>query len=478
MANTTKSKTLMKGAVLINYTSKPGLNLTPLLVGPHGIGKTMAVKETAEELGGRCLVIPGDQMSEGEVCGTPFAFKTSDGLSEVRFVKYYVINEVYRLQMHYYKQAVTTGFLNGRLKLIENKEKNTSSLVLDNKTIETKTAYDKAVEGEDNIYSWGETLPGNIKMDLITSGEIKPVILFVDELNRAESQTMKELMNIILNKSVNGYNLPWWVNLVAAINPCSQNSSYATNELDDAQLDRFLKIRCDANLDDWIDYALDNHLEPDIVEALSVNSDIFIKRDDSQTDQSEMSPSPRSWEMVCHIYDAIHDVYNTKFFNQEERNGVDDDLRTLIRGKVGDAPARTLLETIRTKENNIKPNEILTGASGKLDPKIIEKFNKQKRLTQKVISDNVVNYLASNMDIIQKKKSSSKPEEKKYYTNFMLQLSEFVNLLDTATQITFAKRIATKDSNLKLFKEVTPAFCSDVVANIGSFVSNANSLNN
>ena len=68
-----------------------------------------------------------------------------------------------------------------------------------------------------------------------------------------------------------------------------------------------------------------------------------------------MSPSPRSCEMLSNIYSYIHEVVKTKFFTDEERRNVDDDMRILIRGKVGETAARTLLETSARKENNIKP---------------------------------------------------------------------------------------------------------------------------
>lgn len=466
MPSIKKAATLTKEVALMNMmVGNDNLNMTVLAVGPHGIGKSQIMNRVAKDLNGYSYVVEGGSLKEGEITGLPFAQQNSDGSSEVRFVKYYIINKIWQLEKHYYDVATTKGFLNGTIKLVVDGEGN-EMLINGKEQKVVRTILDKIESGEDNKFKFGKELDAQTKIKLIETGEIKPVVLLIDELNRAEQSTMRELMNFILNKSINGYDLPWWVSIVAAINPCSQNSTYATNELDDAQLDRFLKLKVDANLEDWIDYALDKHLNSDIPEALAVQESIFIHREKGQEDTSEMSPSPRSWEMVANIYSYIHEVVKTKFFTDEERRNVDDDMRILIRGKVGETAARTLLETIARKENNIKPAEILTLKSPKLDDKIVTKFNNQKRLTQKIIADNLVNYISASIDEIDKGKTSTDPKKKEAYMNFLSQLKEFTNLLDTATQMLFAKKFLKMPNGNMLFTKVAKAFSKEILFNI------------
>lgn len=231
-------------------------------------------------------------------------------------------------------------------------------------------------------------------------------------------------------------------------------------------MDRFLKLRVEANIDDWIDYALDKHLNSDIAEALAVQENIFIHREEGQKDTSEMSPSPRSWEMVSNIYTNIFDVVKTKFFNDEERKEVNDDLRVLIRGKVGETAARTLLETIARKENNIKPTEILTMKSPNLDKDIARKFQNQKRLTQKIIADNLSTYIINTINEIDKGKTSTDPKKKEQYANYMSQIKEFTCLLDTSTQMLFAKRFLRPEAGIATFTKVAKAFSKEILFNI------------
>lgn len=360
--------------------------------------------------------------------------RTNEEMKEVAFVKYYLIKMVERYEKYYFEIAKTKGFLNGEVKLEIDAEGNYYLVEFGNRTL-VKSALDAEVDTQ-NKFEFGKDFTQATKLKLIESGEVKPVILFIDELNRTDSITMKELMNVVLTKAVNGYELPWWCSIFSAINPCSQNSVYATNEMDPAQLDRFLKIKVESNLEEWVNYALDKGLNSDCIEAIAMSEDLFDYKDSSLDDQSEMHPSPRSWEMVAHIYDTLELINKTKFFTPEERKYAQDDLRILVRGKVGETAGRTFLENISRKENNIKPQEILTMDADKVPAAVMKKFLGQRRLTQLIIANNVFTYINSNLEKLNKLKNGKTPEDKTKYANFGKQLNEFVTSLDTATQVT------------------------------------------
>ena len=237
MPSINASKRLMKRIALINLSTPKGTALTTLLSGPHGIGKSQIVHAAAQELGGYALIVEGGSLKEGEITGLPFASKNADGSSEVRFVPYYQISNIQKVEKYYYQVARDKGFLNGNVKLTDKGtviKKDKEEVLIPNKTV-----VEQLIHGEINAHKFGEELPAEIKMKLIESGEIRPVLLFIDEINRTDPQVMKELMNIVLNRNVNGYDFPWWVTVVSAVNPSSQSSVYAVNEMDDAQRDRF-----------------------------------------------------------------------------------------------------------------------------------------------------------------------------------------------------------------------------------------------
>jgi len=468
MASIKTASRLVKEIAILNYISdeKNNLYITPLLNGPHGIGKSQVCREVADKMNADFYVMDGSCIKEGEATGLPFAQKNDDGSSEVRFIKYYVFNKIWQAQKFYYEKACTTGFLNGTIKLEFDNEGNEYLVVNGEKKL-VRTARDILLAGDDNKYMFGEQLDGATKLKLLESGEMQPAIILIDELNRTELQTMKELMNIILNKIVNGYRIPWFVSIVSAVNPCSQNSSYATNEMDDAQLDRFLKIKVDAKLDEWIDYMLiDKNISSEVVEALAMDEGIFIHRESNQQDTSEMSPSPRSWEMVVNIYDKLGAVLSTKYFDDEERKNYNDDLRSLIKGKVGELACREVIKLINDKNNHIKPEEIFTLKEPKIDPKIVAKFKGFKALSQMIVANNVVVYINQNWKMLESAKKSSDPKDKSKYMCFKSQLSEFTNLLDMASQVVFVKKITLLPDGNRIFSVVAPAFSTDVLATI------------
>jgi MoxR-like ATPase/soluble cytochrome b562 len=479
MPSINTSKRLMKRIALINLATPKGIALTTMLSGPHGIGKSQIVSAAAKELGGYSLIVEGGSLKEGEITGLPFASKTTDGSSEVRFVPYYQISNIQKVEKYYYEIAKNAGFLNGSVKLTD---KGVFVKTGDKeKTIPLKSTVEQLIHGEINNYKFGDELPVDVKMKLIESGEVKPVILFIDELNRTDIQVMKELMNIILTRNINGYDLPWWTIVVSAVNPSSQSSVYAVNEMDDAQRDRFLKLTVDARLEEWIDYALDANLNSDVVAAIATAEDIFLKREKGHTDEEEMAPSPRSWEMVNYIYDMIHEFNESKFMTAEDKKHVNDDLRTLIAGKVGPTAARTFLQTIENKENNIKPGEILNGKSEKIDEKIVNKFLGQKKYRQKVTMDSVIRHIQNTVVDFENKKKSTKVEEKREYVNYKAQIKHFIDILDEATKLAFAKKVAQVDTVVatdgkNVFGKIADCFAQEMLKSIREFEDGLNNL--
>lgn len=463
MASLKTTKRLLKVLTLESFLAEPGHAITAMVFGQHGNGKTQSIHQMTTEIGGRLIVVEGASIGEKELTGLPFAAPTSDGSTEVRYVKHNAINSIFNLERFYFEKATKEGFLNGTIK-VEFDGPN-KVLVVDGKKTVVETEEDAVINGEDNKYKFGEYLSPELKFKLIETGEIKPIVLFIDEINRTDIMIQKELMNIILNRNVSGYSIPWFVNIIAAGNPSSQNSSYQTNEMDPAQLDRFLKLKAESTIDEWVEYGMKKNLNSDIMKAITISEQIFKQKDSSMEDNTEMAPSPRSWEMVCHLYENLERIYKTKFFTAEERANLEDDFRILLRGKVGETAARSVLENLARKDSNIDPEEILDLKSLKIDPKIKNKFDNLKRLSQKIISNNLALYIIKNIAKFKAYEKSSKSEEKSLYMNFKSQLKEFVVDLDPATQADFVKKVID-DGGMKVYTEVAPCFSRDVLKRI------------
>ena len=83
MATIKDAKTLIKENYFTNLSADEGMNMTMMLSGPHGIGKTKIIQSAAKDLGGYCFTIEGGSLKEGEITGLPFAQQNADGSSEV-----------------------------------------------------------------------------------------------------------------------------------------------------------------------------------------------------------------------------------------------------------------------------------------------------------------------------------------------------------------------------------------------------------
>ena len=168
MAKFKNIKRLLKRIIYTNLISENQLYLTPLLSGQHGIGKSMIIKQLADEIKGTMMVIDGGQLKEGEITGLPLQYQDRDGKISCRVLPYYRVERIQEQEKQIYLK------------------RHKDAPVLD------------CLLGAENQYQENNLSPEE-KMNLLTTGEIKPVILFFDEINRSDTQVYKELMNLLLN---------------------------------------------------------------------------------------------------------------------------------------------------------------------------------------------------------------------------------------------------------------------------------------
>ena len=287
-----------------------------MLVGKHGIGKSQMIKSIANDFDGVCITIEGGTLKEGEITGLPYQYKDDEGKTKFRFLPYYAIERIQNEEK--------------RLYLLKHKNADTNYLL-----------------GDENKYADND-LSVEEKIKLIKDGTVKPVIIFIDEINRTENTVYKELMNILLTRSVNGYKFPWWVFFVGAMNPSTQNSTYATNEMDPAQLDRFIKFKVSEDTNEWIGYAKKNKISDDIINFISNNPKCLSSDDKDLEDEEKPSPSPRAWDMLDTIIKS--EPVLRCFFNASENSDrtVQEDMRKIVSAKVGSSISTMYFASINT----------------------------------------------------------------------------------------------------------------------------------
>lgn len=264
----------------------------PLIVGESGIGKTALVRELAAEMDAACVSLDANLLKEGEIGGLP------------------TVESFYSEFLG--KEARRTAY-----------------------AVHTKLTEVEAI---------------------LNDGKSDKVVLFIDELNRCEHAVQQELMNIILNREINGYHLSDKVLVIAAMNPSNkyveyQQTDYRVVDMDPAQEDRFVWLFMDSDIQSWLEWATASGIHPDIVEFVATFPNLLHTPRAKET----IKATPRSWERVSDayvLYEKNRDIYKpTVFFN-------------VLRGNLGSVIAQDFFAFLENNENPLISPEDVFGESG------------------------------------------------------------------------------------------------------------------
>lgn len=129
----------------------------------------------------------------------------------------------------------------------------------------------------------------------------KPVTLFLDELNRGTTLVTNAMMQLANDHRLLNFKLPEGSHIIVAINP-GDDGNYDVEEFDAAKLDRFVVYNFKPEVQEWIDYALENGVHSLIVSYIGKHSgdlDAYTNAEASKVKSSGsfdgILPSRRSW---------------------------------------------------------------------------------------------------------------------------------------------------------------------------------------
>ena len=126
-------------------------------------------------------------------------------------------------------------------------------------------------------------------------------ILVLDELPAAPRDAQVACYEIILDRQIGGgsvYKLPDnWI-IIAAGNRAQDRAVSTT--MSSALANRMMHFEVEANLDDWMEWALTHDVDPTVVAFLKAVPSLLHKVDDN-TNLQRGFPTPRSWEGVSNI---------------------------------------------------------------------------------------------------------------------------------------------------------------------------------
>ena len=335
----------------------------PLVVGESGIGKTALAKKLAKDNNWSLVTIDGNLLKEGEIGGLPTV------------------------------ESYESRDVNGN-----KTEKKTTIYAVHNKLRE--------IDEE------------------INAG--RSVLLFIDEINRCEHTVQQELMNLILNREINGYKLPENVKILAAMNPSSKYGSdfdYQVVDMDAAQENRFVWLNMEPDYNGWIKWAIDAGIETKVIEFISTFPEYLHKINDE-----DVRATPRSYERVSKTY---------KMYKEQQDTIPRSVFVNVIKGNVGKVIAEEFVSFV---ESNYSPlisfDDVFSREN--LDENVIETIKNESHTRLYISAMNILRGLELNM---------KDEDEAKYY---IARLVEFLKLYPIDLMVGIMKDI--KNSYTEVYK--------------------------
>ncbi|EGW39713.1 ATP-binding protein [Desulfosporosinus sp. OT] len=336
----------------------------PLIVGESGIGKTALAKEIAQENNWSLIVINGNLLKEGEIGGLP-TIEPYAGFND---------------QEDPIEKKATVYAVHHKLKEI------------------------------DEEISQGKT-----------------VLLFIDEINRCEHTVQQELMNLILNREINGYKLPGDVKILAAMNPSSKYGSdfdYQVVDMDAAQENRFVWLYMEPDYNQWIDWAIEAGIEPKVVEFISTFPEYLHK-----INEDDLRATPRSYERISSSY---------KIYKKQKDSIPRSVFLNVIKGNVGRVIAEEFVSFVESDYRSpISYADVFSGNS--LPESVMEKVRNESHTRLYLSAKNILKNLESNL--------LNDRDDSSFYIK---RLIEFLNLYPVDLKIGIMKDI--KNSYSEVYK--------------------------
>lgn len=243
------------------------------------------------------------------------------------------------------------------------------------------------VEGRKTIYATHNKLSEVER--LANLDDDKNVILFIDELNRCEHAVQQELMNLILNREINGYYLAHKVRVITAMNPSNkyesfESSDYQVVDMDAAQEDRFVWIEMEADVKEWIRWAMSqgDKVHENIIEFIST----FPEYLHTPYSRESIKATPRSWERVSKAY---------KVYNDNKEKFSMDIFYNVVKGNVGVSIATDFMNFIKNIKNPlIKSQELF--AYEVLSVELKERMQRESQSRLYIMARNCLGFLETS----------------------------------------------------------------------------------
>ena len=136
----------------------------------------------------------------------------------------------------------------------------------------------------------------------------KPVVLFLDELNRARPEVLQTIMDLALNRTLAGRKLPDGSRIISAVNAGDQ---YQLTDLDPALVSRFNVVTFRPTVQEWLLWAEKVGVDARVRDFIRENPMWLDKNPDAKEGADtglDKTPDRRGWKRVSDILKTAGDI--------------------------------------------------------------------------------------------------------------------------------------------------------------------------
>ena len=124
----------------------------------------------------------------------------------------------------------------------------------------------------------------------------RPVVLFLDEVDRATLEVRQGIFELTDSRKLNGHTLHPDTLVFAAVNGGEHGAQYQVGEMDPAELDRWTVFDIEPSVEDWLSWAKESQVSDEIWNFINQNRNHLEHTDDFEP--NKVYPSRRSWERL------------------------------------------------------------------------------------------------------------------------------------------------------------------------------------
>ena len=136
----------------------------------------------------------------------------------------------------------------------------------------------------------------------------KPIVLFLDELNRARPEILQTIMDLALNRKLAGRKLPEGSRIIAAVN---EGDQYQLTDLDPALVSRFNILTFSPTPQEWLLWARKVGADHRVTDFIQEDSIWLDKTPDSREGADtglDKTPDRRAWKRVSDIISGCQNL--------------------------------------------------------------------------------------------------------------------------------------------------------------------------